>query len=131
MAVNLDARAMCRRISGSCMLFTVEALPWTLVALSIFVRSQWCLLPLGTRHAVAQSDIASAGCQVHLEIHLKGADTIVFTDNDIVDAALVSELGGRTWITRVPSASNPADYPSMFRGDLLKEWLPLDELSYP
>eukprot|EP00971_Amphidinium_carterae_P057782 1142772-Amphidinium_carterae.1 len=78
-------------------------------------------------------------------MHVKGANTIVFTDNNVVKAAPMSgvavslpnrsmlnifavldiELGGRTWITRVPSASNPADNPSRFCGDLLREWLPL------
>eukprot|EP00971_Amphidinium_carterae_P124197 2460437-Amphidinium_carterae.2 len=48
-------------------------------------------------------------------------------------AALDLKLGGRTWITRVPSVSNLADYPSRFCGDLLKEWLPVvrDTEEYP
>eukprot|EP00971_Amphidinium_carterae_P108002 2138167-Amphidinium_carterae.2 len=74
---------------------------------------------------------------------LRGADVIVFTDNNVVKSALVSgvaaslanrsmlnvlsmlavELGGRTWITRALSANNPA----------VRVWTPLvrDTEVYP
>ena len=122
-------------IKGSKVRVTQEMVPREQVA-------EW--LELGSRHCVAQTELIPVlKSKQTWGSYLTDADLVHYTDNEAVRGALIKgttsslasrdllqkilecelELNGRTWVTRVPSESNPADLPSRGRWEDLLDVL--------
>ena len=97
----------------------------------------------GISHAIAQVELLPVALALKTWAGvLRGLDLLLFTDNVSAKEGLVRgtsknlasrelllcisgllvELGGRTWVSRVPSASNPADAPSRGKTAELGGW---------
>ena len=120
-------------------LFCGSSVEYIQMVVPVDVLERW--KNLGTRHSIAQVELCPVLiAKMTWDPKLKGNDILHFTDNDSVKEAIVKgssanlitrsmlytlasidlRLQGRSWTARVPTQSNPADWPSRGEADKLQ-----------